>query len=135
MIVIDASAMVDALCGARPHPELLDAIERDLHAPHLLDIEVMSVLRGLERGRRIDATAAEVAWHDFSDFAITRHAFSGLAARVWTLRHQFTTYDAAYLALAEALDAPLVTTDAKLATSGHGADVRVLRVGEGRSAR
>lgn len=126
MIVLDASAMVEALVGAAPSEELLALLEGDIHAPHLLDVEVMSVLRGLELGRAIPPERAAEALADHRSFTIVRYEAEPLAARVWELRHQFTAYDATYLALAEALDAPLVTCDRKLATTGHRADVRLM---------
>lgn len=125
MIVIDASAMVEALVGAEVSPRLLDALSGDIEAPHLLDIEVMSALRGLSLGAKIDAPTAEQAWRDFQDLTIHRREFSVLSRRIWALRGQFTTYDATYLALAEALDAPLYTCDAKLA-KGSSATVIVM---------
>ncbi len=126
MIVVDASAMVEALVGRDAEPELLDALAGDLEAPHLLDVEVVSALRGLELGGKLAQAVAAQARHDHFAFAITRHDLEPLAERIWQLRHQFTTYDASYLALAEALAAPLFTCDAKLATPGHAAEVRVV---------
>ncbi len=124
--MIDASAMVEALVGRDADPELLDALSGDLDAPHLLDVEVISVLRGLELGRKLAPALAEQARHDHFAFTITRHDAEPLAERIWQLRPQFTTYDASYIALAEALAAPLYTCDAKLAASGHAAEVRVV---------
>ena len=126
MIVIDASAMVEALVGRDADPALLDALSGDIAAPHLLDIEVLSVLRGLALGGKLAPDAAERARADHFAFDITRHEVGPLADRVWALRHGYTSYDACYLALAEALDAPLLTCDAKLAGPGHAADVRAL---------
>jgi predicted nucleic acid-binding protein len=63
---------------------------------------------------------------DHFAFTITRHETEPLADRIWQLRHQFTSYDASYLALAEALQAPLYTCDAKLDTRGHNAEVHLL---------
>ncbi|GAB3051681.1 PIN domain-containing protein [Intrasporangium mesophilum] len=126
MIVIDASAMVEALIGHEADDDLLDALQGDVHAPHLLDVEVISVLRGLRLGGKLAPASAEVARQDLFAFTITRYATQPLADRIWTLRHQFTSYDACYLALSEALAVPLYTCDAKLARAGHGADVRVL---------
>lgn len=123
MIVLDASAMVDALVGARPSPELLEALAGEIHAPHLLDVEVTSVLRALELGRALKQDRSEEALDDYWSFTIQRHDLEPLSRRVWQLRHQFTSYDASYLSLAEALGAPLVTCDKKLATSGHRAKV------------
>lgn len=126
MIVIDASAMVEALVGRYADPELLSALSGDVDAPHLLDVEVISVLRGLELGGKLTPGVADQARHDHFAFTITRHDLEPATERIWLLRHQFTTYDAAYIALAEALAAPLYTCDTKLAASGHFAQVRVM---------
>lgn len=126
MIVLDASAMVEASIGREVDEELLDALTGDVHAPHLLDVEVLSVLRGLQLGGKLDPAVAEEVRHDHFAFAINRHEVAPLADRIWQLRHQYTSYDAAYLALAEALDAPLYTCDAKLDSGGHHAEVHVL---------
>ena len=123
MIVLDASAMVDALVGAEPSAELLRALEGEIHAPHLLDVEVLSVLRGLERGSVLEPERAQQALDDYWSFTVIRHDLEPLVGRIWQLRHQVTSYDAPYVALAEALDAPLVTCDRKLATAGHRAQV------------
>jgi predicted nucleic acid-binding protein len=125
VIVIDASAMAEALVGRDADVELLDGLAGDVSAPHLLDVEVLSVLRGLVRAGKLEPARADEARRDHFDFTITRHAAQPLAERVWGLRHRFTSYDACYLALAEAFDAPLYTCDAKLDSAGHRADVRV----------
>lgn len=126
MIVVDASAMVEALVGRDADADLLDALAGDLDAPHLLDVEVLSVLRGLVLGGKLDPSEAVRAREEHFAFAITRHETSPLAERIWQLCHQFTSYDANYLALAEALQAPLLTCDAKLATRGHNARVHLV---------
>lgn len=126
MIVVDASAMVEALVGRSADSELLDALEGDLDAPHLLDVEVVSVLRGLELGRKLTPALAEQARHDHFAFTITRHDLEAFAERIWELRNQFTAYDASYIALAEALAAPLYTCDTNLAGKGHNAEVRLV---------
>ena len=126
MIVIDSSAMVEALVGRDAGDELLDALQADIHAPHLLDVEVLSVLRGLVLGRKLRAQVAVRARTDYLAFTIARYELHPMADRIWQLRHNFTTYDSCYLALAEALGAPLYTCDQKLATSGHDAEVLVL---------
>ena len=125
MIVLDASAMVEALVGRAADEELFNALSGDVDAPHLLDVEVLSVLRGLVRGGKLDALTADQARLDHFAFTITRHETAPLSERIWQLRHQFTSYDAGYLALAEALQAPLYTCDAKLATRGHNAHVHL----------
>lgn len=130
MIVLDASAMVEALVGRDVDDRLLEAVTGQISAPHLLDVEVLSVLRGLSISGKLNPADAEEARRDHFTFAINRYETSPLANRIWQLRHQFTSYDATYLALAEALDAPLYTCDAKLDTGGHDADVRVLPRGQ-----
>lgn len=125
MIVLDASAMVEALVGSQADDELLDALRGDVHAPHLLDVEVLSVLRGLSLGGKLTARAAEQARRDYFAFTIARYETQPLADRVWALRSNHTTYDACYLALAEALSAPLYTCDRKLVGDGHAAQVEV----------
>ena len=126
MIVIDASAMIEALVGRDADNELLDPLQTSVHAPHLLDVEVLSVLRGLTLSGKLASDTADQARADYFALTITRYEVHGLADRVWELRRNYTTYDACYLALAEALDAPLHTCDHKLASDGHHADVLVL---------
>ncbi|MDF2711040.1 MAG: VapC toxin family domain ribonuclease [Nonomuraea muscovyensis] len=125
MIVIDSSAMVEALAGREADAELLDALQGSVHAPHLLDVEVLSTLRGLVLGGNLTPQAAEQARADYLALRITRYEVRGIAERIWELRHNYTAYDASYLALAEALEAPLYTCDGKLTGTGHDADVRV----------
>lgn len=126
MIVIDASAAVEALTATAPSTALLDMLVDDIHAPHHLDVEVLSALRSLERGGLLTTSEAEQARADFTDFSIVRHDILTLADRAWHLRRHYTAYDACYLALSEALDAPLVTCDRKLDAGGHHAAVRVM---------
>lgn len=123
MIVVDASAMVEALVGQDVDDRLLDALQNSVCAPHLLDAEVLSVLRGLELSGKLPPRAAEQARMDYFALVIVRYEVSALADRVWQLRHRYTTYDACYLALAEALDAPLYTCDRKLTSGGHRAAI------------
>ncbi|MBE1589657.1 type II toxin-antitoxin system VapC family toxin [Nonomuraea angiospora] len=125
MIVIDSSAMVEALAGRAADAELIDALQASIHAPHLLDVEVLSTLRGLALGGRLSTAAAEQARADYLALRIARYEIKGIAERVWELRHNYTSYDASYLALAEALETPLYTCDAKLDGGGHDADVQV----------
>jgi predicted nucleic acid-binding protein len=125
VIVIDASAMVEALIGQDADAELLDGLAAAVHAPHLLDVEVLSVLRGLTIGGKLKRDAAEAGREDYFEFTIDRREAQPLADRVWELRHRFTTYDACYLALAEALSVPLYTCDHELGNGGHNAEVKV----------
>ncbi len=126
MIVLDASAMVEALIGREVADELLAALADQVSAPHLLDVEVLSVLRGLLAGGKLDPASAEQARRDHFAFCIDRYEIGPFADRIWQLRHQYTSYDAAYLVLAEALDAPLYSCDAKLGSGGHRAEVRLM---------
>ena len=84
------------------------------------------MLRGLVRGRRPHPGAAEGALTDYFGLQINRHEAGPLAERIWQLRHCCGAYDASYLALAEALDAPLVSCDAKLAAGGHRVTIRLV---------
>lgn len=106
MIVIDASAMVEALVGRDVDPAFLDVLAGELDALHLLDVEVMSVLRGLTLAGKLDPISAERARRNHFAFTIARHEVEPFADRIWDLRHQYTSDDACYLALAEARDAP-----------------------------
>lgn len=94
-----------------------------VHAPHLLDVEVISVLRSLTLSRRLPLDAADHARTDYFALTIARDEVHGLADRVWDLRGNYTTYDACYLAIAKALDAPLDSCDHKLASDGHRAEI------------
>lgn len=125
MIVIDASAIIQVLVGRDPGPALLDAVAGDLAAPHILDVEVLSALRGMVLGGVLPLEAAESARRSYAALVITRYEAALLADRVWALRNQYTSYDAMYLALAEGLGAPLVTCDRKLDAGGHHVEVVV----------
>jgi predicted nucleic acid-binding protein len=128
LIVVDAAAVVDALTGLDDAEELRArfALE-ELNAPTVLDYEVLSSLRGLTRGKLLSAARAEDLLTDFDDLPVRRWPFAdALRRRVFQLRDNLSAYDAAYVALAEALDCPLVTRDARLArSSGHDARIEV----------
>jgi predicted nucleic acid-binding protein len=116
VIVIDNSALVEALAGSSPPEELLDVVsQRQLHVPHLLDYEFRSALRGLVLGNKISAARADGARLVKQGLPLTRHPDDATGERAWDLRGNFNAYDATYVALAELLDAPLVTTDEKIA--------------------
>jgi predicted nucleic acid-binding protein len=130
VIVVDASAILEILLNtssASRIAERLFASPVSLHSPQLLDLEIAQVLRRYARTQQIDAYRSQEALQDFMDLPITRYPHQPLLPRVWELRHNFTAYDAAYLSLAEALGAPLVTRDAALAKAqGHEAVVEVV---------
>ena len=113
MIVADASAAVSALFNAGPARDLL-ARER-VHVPHLVDVEVTSALRRSVAAGRVTAEQGRVTLDTWRRLGVTRHAATGLLGRVWELRENVTAYDATYVALAEALDCAVVTTDGRLA--------------------
>lgn len=112
MIVADASAAVSALLNAGPARRTL-ATEQ-VHAPHLIDSEVASALRRQVAGQLLDADVAKVALDRWQRLGVTRYPAVGLLERVWELRENISAYDATYIALAELLDCPLLTTDARL---------------------
>lgn len=129
MIVLDASAAVDWLlqtaAGQRIESRIYSRNET-LHAPHLLDLEVTQVLRRFVLQKVIPGHRADEAVRDLLDLRIHRYPHHVLLTRVWQLRHNFSSYDAAYLVLAEKLGAPLVTRDGRLASaSGHTASVEL----------
>ncbi|HVL55775.1 MAG TPA: type II toxin-antitoxin system VapC family toxin [Burkholderiaceae bacterium] len=127
MIVVDASALIEILFGTSAGGRLAVRLFGDgetLHAPHLLDVEVAQVLRRYVRAGTFEAERGAQALADLADFPITRYPHQPFLSRIWELRHNVTAYDAAYLALAEALAAPLVTRDSKLASArGHQARI------------
>lgn len=86
-----------------------------LHAPHLLDLEVVQVLRRYHRFEDVSQQRGEQALMDLADLPIERYPHTVFLPRIWDLRNNLTAYDAAYVALAEALAAPLLTCDSKLA--------------------
>lgn len=113
MIVIDASAFIDAVDGRSAIIERIRG--EDLHAPHLLDVEVLSALRRLVATGRFDETQALRALSVLDQADIRRYPHTQLLGAIWSLRERVSAHDAAYVALASALDAPLVTSDRKLA--------------------
>jgi predicted nucleic acid-binding protein len=131
LIVLDASALLEVLLRAPLAERLMDraleASER-MHAPHLLDVDVTQVLRRLVHRKEITVERAEQALEDLARLVIERHEHQSLVDRVWQLRDSISAYDGVYVALAEALDAPLLTCDAKLAGAhGHHAKMELVR--------
>lgn len=121
--------MVDALVGTPANPRLLALIaDSELHAPSLIDYEVASALRGHALGGRLNDEQVEAAAHDFHALTIERYPLSAMIHAVLDVRGNFTAYDAAYVVLAQALEAPLVTADAKLVEAQKlGVETRLLR--------
>lgn len=125
MIVLDASAVIELLLGTGPRIAARIARPGEtLHAPHLLDVEVAHVLRRLQLGGELEEERGRQALEDLADLDLERYPHHDFLPRVWELRRQMTAYDAVYVALAEALRAPLLTLDERLASS-PGLRVRV----------
>ncbi|MBW3563177.1 MAG: type II toxin-antitoxin system VapC family toxin [Acidobacteria bacterium] len=131
MIVIDASAVLEVLLRTSMAEEVESLIfvdDETLHAPHLIDLEVTQVLRRYQINGRLDDARGFEAISDFRAFSIERYPHDLFLGRIWALRRSLTAYDAAYVALAETLDATLVTCDARLAaSSGHEAEITLVR--------
>jgi predicted nucleic acid-binding protein len=126
---VDASAILEVLLqtpAARRVSRVLFAASQTLHAPHLIDLEIAQVLRRYVRSAILSADRGAEALSDFLDLPLTRYPHFVLLSRVWQLRHNLTAYDVAYLALAEALDAPLITRDRALARTGSRARVELI---------
>jgi len=127
LIVIDASAVLELLLrtdkGIKVQGRALVSRE-SLHAPHLIDIEVTQTLRRLVHLKEISAARGRQALEDHVALNIKRAEHREFLERVWALRDSITAYDAAYVVLAEILDAPLITCDAKLARA-HGHEARI----------
>src|ERR1039457_552383 len=125
MIVLDASVVVELLTNGA----LADSIRSDLSkrdesfiVPHLIDVEVLSAIRGLRAGQRIAADRSDQFLTGLAALPAERYSHTPLIGRIWELRHNFTAYDATYIALAEAMNAVLYTSDEKLC-KGHRARV------------
>jgi len=126
VIVLDASAVVELLLGTRG----AEAVERrvtrvpSLHAPSLLDVEVTQAIRRYCATGQLHPERGGQAIADLADLPVRRYPHTPLLERIWQLRTGITAYDAAYVALAETLGAPLVTRDRRLAgTRGHRARI------------
>ncbi len=118
MIVLDASSTIELLTGSRLGRLVATRIsppDETLHAPHLLDLEVAQALRRYVAGGAVAPARAEIALTDLADLDLERYPHNLFLPRIWALRANLTAYDAAYVALAEALGCPLLTCDAKLA--------------------
>jgi predicted nucleic acid-binding protein len=130
MIVVDASALLEALlrtpAASAVELRLFEPLQT-LHAPHLLDVEVAQVVRRYAANGELDAGRGRMALDDLADLPLHRYPHDFLLPRVWDLRNNLTAHDAMYVALAEVLDAPLLTRDKRLAASaGHHARIELV---------
>jgi predicted nucleic acid-binding protein len=130
MIVLDASAAVELLLGTRSGGRVAARIADPgcaLYAPHLIDLEVAHAARGLVRGGLLTRGRGAALLADLRALDIERCAHDILLGRIWALAGHLTAYDAAYVALAEALEAPLLTADARLSRAeGHRARIELV---------
>lgn len=129
MIVADASAILEILLQTRAAEAIEDRILRpgeSIHVPSLLDLEVVQVLRRYVSRGDLTLSRARASLDILAGFPMERHTHEALLPRIWELRENLTAYDASYVALAEGLEAPLVTCDARLAgASGIRATVEL----------
>jgi predicted nucleic acid-binding protein len=129
VIVLDASAALDWLLQTAAGRQIENRIYsrgESLHAPHLLDLEVAQVLRRLVQEVAVSAQRADQALQDLLSLRVTRYPHFVLLPQVWRLRHNFSAYDAAYVALTGELGATLITRDARLAAaSGRGVRIEL----------
>lgn len=130
MIVLDASVAIEVLLNTPAGIQIAERFfdpDETIHAPHLLDIEVAQVLRRYARTGELDTARGLQALQDLIDFPLTRYPHDLFLVRIWELRHNVTAYDAAYIALAEALGALLLTRDAALASApGNRARIELI---------
>lgn len=130
MIVVDASALLHALLRtpiAASVERRLFAADESSHAPHLIDVEVAQVIRRHAMRGELDPERGRAVLAMLAQLPLIRHRHEMLLPRIWELRHNLTAYDAAYVALAEALDATLLTRDRRIAAApGHQARVELV---------
>ena len=132
MLVVDTSAVIGALVGRPADRRLVDrlSVDGDLCAPHLLDVELLHALRRLVSGGQLSEDRAADARSDLADLTVARYDHVVLADRSWELGPNLTADDATFVALAELLDVPLVTCDARLANApGHRAVIDLYQGG------
>lgn len=131
MLVLDASSAVDFLLSVGASERIEKRVGRPgetMHAPHVIDLEVIQTLRRLVRSGQVSRDRSSAVLEDLADLPLTRYSHVALADRIWELRENVSAFDGAYVALAEALDAPLVTSDAALARApGTRARIEVYR--------
>jgi predicted nucleic acid-binding protein len=129
LIVLDASATVEWLLRTSAGRHIEQRIYQDrqfICAPDLLDLEVAQALRRLARENHISLSRADEAIQDYLVLRIERYPHVSLVPRIWQLRHNLSAYDASYVALAETINATLITRDARLSrASGHTAKIEL----------
>ena len=129
MIVLDSSAVVDYLLDLEPEAswvrERIVEAETRAHAPHVLDVEVVGVIRAFVLERALPEPNARLAVRALGELPVRRYPHVQLLDRVWELRSTLSASDATFVALAEALDVPLVTTDRRLARA-HGPRIPIV---------
>ncbi|MPZ43998.1 MAG: PIN domain-containing protein [Betaproteobacteria bacterium] len=115
-VVVDASVLVAALVDSGPHGQWAEGVlaAGSLHAPELARVEATNILRRLERAKEITPPDANAAYEDLMQLDMEVFSFEPFADRVWELRQNVTSYDAWYVAVAEALGLPLATLDQRL---------------------
>jgi len=130
MIVPDASVVLEVLLRTSAGVGLTERVlapHETLHVPHLLDLEVAQVLRRFVSMEGLSEARAREALRDLGDLPLQRYPHNLFLARIWDLRHNITAYDAAYVALAEALGAVLLTRDGRLAGApGHEVEIELI---------
>jgi predicted nucleic acid-binding protein len=125
MIVLDASCCLELMLGREGRAGLARrVVTEEVHAPCLIDVEVLNGLRRLLRQKALSLERATLGLDWLLDLGIERHHGPELARRAFALRSSLSAYDAAYVAVAELLSAPLLTADARLAHS-HGHTARI----------
>jgi predicted nucleic acid-binding protein len=118
-LVVDASVIVAVLVSTSEDGAWAERVieEGSLFAPELIRVEVTNIIRRLERAKEMTEREADAAYEDFLELDLYLHPFEPFSDRVWELRHNVTSYDAWYVALAEALNLPLATLDGRLAAA------------------
>jgi predicted nucleic acid-binding protein len=134
VIVLDASAAIDALLNIGASADIRARIQAEesknasgnLHVPHIFEVEVLGSLRRHYLRGLLSEERARIALNRLSNMRLTRHPHTPSIERIWELKNNITAYDAAYIALSETLDAPLITTDGRLARSSrHRASIEL----------
>lgn len=127
MIVLDASAAIELVLNTGAGQQINDRIGREpdtIQAPHLIDVELIHVIRRFVMRDVIDVARGEMAIRLWRLLDVQRHDHEPFMPRIWQLRNNLSAYDAMYVALADALSAPLITADRRLAAA-PGTGIRV----------